>query len=110
MTGEQLERTSYDNHNTIAECAECGARFDVEDVEHGVSIDGDSYCCPDCMTTSVKIDAFYGKCSGNWIANAELSELSVCISNQPDKKTALKEAFELAEINWEGIPAYIEVR
>ena len=94
--------------NTLATCSECGARFDVEDGDYGVSLNGEAYCCSSCMDECVTVSSFKGSMTG-WMADASLENVEVCIRRQPDQQTALKEAFSLAEINWEGIPAYIEV-
>ena len=110
ISGEQLERASYDPQNNQAVCAECGASIELDEGDYGVSLDGEKYCCWDCMKEAVKISSYHHTTIGDyWSASATLGNVEVSIRNQPDQQTALKEAFNLAEINWEGVPAYIEV-
>ena len=109
MTGEQLERESYDSHNTTATCEQCGTSIDVEDESYGVSMDGESYCCDVCMDSAVKISARGGTgLSGDrFSSDASLNEVEITVWNRPNRQVALKSAFDLAEVLFEGAPAYI---
>ena len=106
---------SYFNPNTTAKCHECGASIDVEQDDHGISRDGERYCCADCLNNVIRLDAFTGDSIPYWIGNAEHGsgqgkpdhvEVSV---NGTSREEALKKAEDYAQMTLEGVNAYVEV-
>ena len=106
---------SYFNPNTTAKCHECGASIDVEWDDHGISRDGERYCCADCLDNVIRLDAFTGDSIQYWIGNAEHGsgpgkpdhvEVSV---NGTSREEALKKAEEYAQMTLEGVNAYVRV-
>ena len=90
ITGEQLEASSYDKPNTTAECSECGTAIDVEQDYHGVSIDGEKYCCSYCMENMVKVYCFQMCHQVLWLAAGHVDNVEITVVAD-SRKQALSE-------------------
>lgn len=80
MTGEQLERASWDEPDTTATCNECGRDFDT-DKEIYAEGKNETVCCAECFGNSAIIvqvmnhDDFYN-------ANASFGNVDICITDE----------------------------
>jgi hypothetical protein len=111
MTGEQLETGSYDRHKGEATCSVCRATFDANEDSHGVSRDGETYACRDCVGTvallrsSKSVD--FQKLE-YWTAEARFDGEELQTSRYPSQQAALKRAAEMAEYCWD-VESFVEV-
>jgi hypothetical protein len=110
ITGEQLEASAGMKSKTFDVCAECGSMVDTEE-HHGISLDGEKYCCSDCIDDVIRLDSIKYS-TGWWGASAKhgkdfdtITVEAVAVSQQ----AALKRAKDYAEMTNEGVNAYVEV-
>ena len=112
MTGEQLEAdAARQNHDTSANCAECGCILDTEEY-HGISLDGEKYCCRECMPDVIRMNCFFVKPNGWWLAQAwhggDCEKINI-EARAKSREAALKRAKDYAEMTNEGVNAYVEI-
>jgi len=96
--------------DTTATCAECGVKFDVEqEVEYGISRDGERYCCFNCISDVTRLSSIHYS-DRRWGASAEvgtgLGRVTVEALGRSQAQ-ALKEAEDCGEMINEGVNAYI---
>jgi hypothetical protein len=111
ITGEQLqESVEREKHDTSAMCAECGCILDTEE-HHGISLDGEKYCCSDCIDDVIRLDSIKYS-TGRWGASAKHGKDFDTITVEAvatSREAALKRAKDYAEMTNEGVNAYVEV-
>jgi hypothetical protein len=111
VTGEQLEAGSYDRHKGEATCCKCAASINVNEDNHGVSRDGESYVCGDCIGRYPKISTSQNKDLRGyvcWSADARFYGESLGTGDYPSAQAALKRAAEMAEYCWD-VESFVEV-
>jgi hypothetical protein len=110
VTGEQLEAASYDRHKGEATCCKCAASINVNEDNHGISIDGENYVCADCLPRyarlkEISIDGtFFAEATQRRWRNSEELTTGYYSSAQ----AALKRAAEMAEYCWD-VESFVEV-
>ena len=110
ITGEQLERASYDPPNITVKCHECGAEIDLNRDNYWPSPDGERFCCFDChkdvsIINTFKIEPYLciaEACHGDGL---DIVKVEVRARTEPE---AIKKACEYADMINEGVGCYLE--
>ena len=77
---------SYFNPDCMMRCAECGAEIDTEQDYYGESIDGEDFCCSECMTDQIKCRCFKMEHNGRFCASGRFDDVEINVFKDTEKE------------------------
>ena len=111
ITGEQLEKASYDKPNCTAHCHECGEKIDTDQEIYGISRDGERHCCYECLDNVIRLSSLHYThrgIFGGFAEHGKGNDRVIVEVRANSQQEALKKAEEYAGYTLEGVNAYVE--